>query len=184
MKLINRNSTASAVISSYETYLFNYCEEEHFIEVDCPVCDGDGRVYYQSIEGDNDVRRDCPHCHGEGTIETCVWIEEIEDEIEEDNETEVTPYEDNELDFQGSRAYDRIRGEDEVKAVNMLKRFLASDENQEKIQELENKKKELDKLKEQKRLLDSLVTNAFDSLDSSELGAEMLEKIQKVLSGE
>lgn len=182
MKLINRNSTAKATISSYETYMFNYCEEEHFIEVDCPVCDGDGRVYYQSMDGDNDVRRDCPHCGGDGTIQACVFIDEIEDEIEEDNETEVAPYEDNELDFQGSRAYDRIRGEDEGLAVGMLQRFLASDENKEKIQELENKKKELDKLKEQKKLLDSLLTNAFNGLDSSELGAEILEKIQNVLS--
>lgn len=184
MKLINRNSTASAVISSYETYFFNYEEEEHSFDVDCPVCDGDGWVYYRSIESDNDVRRDCPHCGGDGTIQACVWIDEIEDETEEDNETEVSPYEDNELDFSGSRAYDRIRGEDEGLAVGMLKRFLESDENKEKIQELENKKKELDKLKEQKRLLDSLVTNVFDSLDSSELGAEILKKIAKVLSGE
>lgn len=185
MKLINRNSTASATISSYETYMFNYCEEEHYIEVNCPVCDGSGRVDYYSVDDvDNEVRRDCPHCNGDGTIEAYILIDEIEDTIEEDNETEVTPYEDNEIDFSGSRAYDRIRGEDEAKAVAMLKRFLSSDENQEKIRELENKKKELDKLKEQKRLLDSLVTNAFEGLDSSELGAEMLEKIQKVLSGE
>ena len=184
MKLINRNSTASAVITSYETYFFNYCEEEHYIDVDCPVCDADGWVYYRSIESDNDVRRDCPHCGGEGTIQACVWIEEIEDEIEEDNETEVSPYEDNELDFSGSRAYDRIRGDDEHLAVDMLKRFLNSDKNKEKIQELENKKKEIDKLKEQKKLLDSLLTNAFNDLDSSELGAEILEKIEKVLNGE
>lgn len=184
MKLINRNSTASAVISSYEVYMFNYEEEEHYVDVDCPVCDGDGWVYYRSMDGDNEVRRDCPRCGGERTIEVCVSIEEIEDTIEEESIAEVTPYEDNEIDFSGSRAYDRIIGEDEAKVVDMLKRFLASDENQEKVRELENKKKELDKLKEQKRLLDSLVTNAFEGLDSSELGAEILEKIQKVLSGE
>lgn len=184
MKLINRNSTARAVISTYETYLFNYCEDEHCVDVSCPVCDGDGWVYYRSLDGDDEVRRDCPHCGGDGTIETIVYIEEIEDEIQEDNEMEVTPYEDNEIDFQGSRAYDRVRGSDEGMVTGMLKRFLNSDENQEKIQELENKKKELDKLKEQKKLLDSLVTNAFEGLDSSELGAEILEKIQKVLSGE
>ena len=183
MKLINRNSTASATISSYETYYFNYEEDEHYVDVDCPVCDGEGRVYYRSMD-DNEVRSDCPRCGGEGTIEAIVFIEEIEDEIEEDSETEVSPYEDNEIDFQGSRAYDRIRGEDEGLAVDMLKRFLSSDEIQEKVRELENKKKELDKLKEQKRLLDSLVTNAFEGLDSSELGAEILEKIQKVLSGD
>lgn len=184
MKLINRNSTANAIISSYETYFFNYCEDEHTFDVNCPVCDGDGWVYYRSMEGDNEVRRDCPHCNGEGTIEVYTMIDEIDDEIEEYNEMEVSPYADNEIDFQGSRAYDRIRGEDEAKAVKMLKRFLASDENQEKIRELENKKKELEKLKEQKRLLDSLITNAFRGFDSSELGAEMLEKIQRVLSGE
>ena len=184
MKLINRNSTASAVISSYETYMFNYEGDEHYIDVNCPVCDGDGWVYYRSMDGDDEVRRDCPHCGGDGTIEACVFIDEIEDEIEEYNETEVTPYEDNEIDFSGSGAYDRIIGSDEHLAVDMLKRFLSSDEIQEKIRELENKKKELDKLKEQKRLLDSLVTNAFEGLDSSELGAEILEKIQKVLSGD
>ena len=184
MKLINRNSTASVVISSCETYFFYHCEDEHYVDVDCPVCDGEGRVYYRSMDGDNEVRRDCPHCGGDGTIEACVFIEEIEDEIEEDNETEVSPYEDNEIDFSGSRAYDRIIGSDEHLAVDMLKRFLNSDENQKKVRELENKKKELDKLKEQKRLLDSLVTNAFEGLDSSELGAEILEKIQKVLSGD
>ena len=184
MKLINRNSTASAVISSYETYFFYHWEEEHYIDVDCPVCNGDGWVYYRSMDGDNEVRRDCPSCDGEGTIEACVFIDEIEDEIEEDNETEVTPYADNEIEFSGSRAYDRIIGSDEGLAVDMLKRFLSSDEIQEKIRELENKKKELYKLKEQKRLLDSLVTNAFEGLDSSELGEEILEKIQKVLSGD
>ena len=184
MKLINRNSTASAVISSCEVYMFNYEQDEHYVDVDCPVCDGEGRVYYQSMDGDNEVRRDCPHCNGERTIEAIVFIEEIEDEIEEDNEIHVSPYEDNEIDFSGSRAYDRIRGDDEGLAVDMLKRFLSSDENKEKVRELENRKKELDKLKEQKMLLDSLVTNAFEGLDSSEIGAEILDKIQKVLSGE
>ena len=37
-------------------------------------------------------------------------------------------------------------------------------------------------VKEQKKILDSLLTNAFNGLDSSELGAEILEKIQKALS--
>ena len=184
MKLINRNSTASAVISSCEVYMFNYEQDEHYVDVSCPVCDGDGWVYYRSMDGDNEIRRDCPNCGGEGTIEDIVYIEEIEDTIEEDNETDVTPYEDNEIDFSGSSAYDRIMDEDEGKAVDMLKRFLNSDEIQEKVRELENKKKELDKLKEQKMLLDSLVTNVFEGLDSSEIGAEILEKIQKVLSGD
>lgn len=185
MKLINRNSTASTTISSYETYMFHYCEEEHSVLVDCPVCDGDGRVNYYSLEdSDNEVRRTCPHCQGDGNIEVYVLVDEIEDEIEENNEIDVTPYEDNEIDFCGSRAYDRVRGSDEVLMVKMLKRFLERDENKEEIEKLENKKKELEKLKEQKRLLDSLVTNAFSVIDSSELGAEMLAKIEKVLSGE
>ena len=37
-------------------------------------------------------------------------------------------------------------------------------------------------IEEQKKLLDSLLTNAFEGLDSSEIGAEILEKIQNVLS--
>lgn len=155
MRLRDNNSKGKVTVTTYTMASFYRDSEEHCVTCDCPVCDGDGWVYYQT-ENDSDVRQDCPHCQGEGTLETYIYIEEIEENTEVEDTFTTEPYEDNYVDYRSGSASDMIqRDGDRSQVLSMLERnFSGKLEEIRKAQELEKKKaKVLDKQRKELRAL-------------------------------
>lgn len=179
MRLRNYNSTATADITTSREYHFYRDEEEHEVEAQCPICDGDGWVYYTEVEeGDDDQRFDCPCCGGSGEITAYFYTEEIDEYESHEESYEVAPYEDNHVSFGGSSDSDHISSRDERGIASLVTRFLNSGEKIEKIQkEKENK----ERLAFQQEQVNQMISNLFAYMEDREQGQKLAETIASLV---
>ena len=182
MRFYDRESKASAEVVTIKEYSFWRSDEHHEVTCVCPICGGDGYVYYQQVDDDyNEQRFDCPNCYGDGEITTEIYIDEIEEyETHEDNET-VTPYEDNNISFGGNQASDYLGSSDERKASSLINRFLNSAENKEKIEKIQKEKENKERLEYQKEQIKLMISNLFAEAKSVEDTSELVEVLNRMM---
>jgi len=72
-----------------EIYIEREYEEER--TVDCPACDGSGKMEVYSDKWDRYVNVDCPACDGSGEVETTVMVY-IDEYVTVEDEMSVKPY--------------------------------------------------------------------------------------------
>lgn len=182
MRLTNNNSTAMASVESVAYYRFYHEEDEYNVTVECPVCDGDGNVYYTDVEDcDNEQRFDCPHCNGDGEIETTVYVEEIEEEEQDERSWEATPYEDNNLDFRQTRAYDSLGRTEENGLTKLVKRFLDNPQNKEKADLLRKEREDKKQIALQEQAVKEMISNLFAEMKTTEDTKEIVEMVSRMM---
>jgi len=76
------------VLTVHDVYVYH--DDTHYINVDCPLCDGNGMIEAYD-ENDNEHSITCPHCNGDGEVEIehCIYVDEY---VEVESEEEILPY--------------------------------------------------------------------------------------------